>query len=175
MDLYKVVFLVAPDHPSPAASARCKCWRLQAAVPVIYRTGIVICSCSSRLGECQNPGERAQASDGAYRRESCTPRRLAALCGPELRLGSGSQRTTGRDAAGRSDGGNGRDDRARRRAEQWAGVWSGGARVQAPEPRRPRPSTPLADGSNRDELLARVLHASGRRFLMYRTSPRRMR
>jgi hypothetical protein len=45
-----------------------------------------------------------EASDGAYRRESpwppTPPRRLAALCGPELRLGSGSERAAKGEAFG---------------------------------------------------------------------------
>jgi hypothetical protein len=49
-----------------------------------------------------------EASDGTYRRESpwppTPPRHLAALCGPELRLGSGSGSTTERAAKGEAFG-----------------------------------------------------------------------
>jgi hypothetical protein len=146
--LYKVVFLVALD-PSPASAYMIflPLAPLLGSLQVLASARVIGLALQLQLTARRVSRPRTtEASDGAYRRESfwpLTPRRLAALCGPELRLGSGSERTTGRAAGRTRAAGNGRDDGARRGAEQRPGVWSGGARVQAPEPRRPGPSTSL--------------------------------
>jgi hypothetical protein len=110
------------------------------------RTGI---AAALQLTPWRVSGQRTtEERDGTYRRESTTPRRLAALCGHELLLGSGSERTAGRAAGRTRAAGNCRHDSARRGAEQRPSVWrrGGGPRVQAPEPGRPGPSASLGDG-----------------------------